>query len=225
MTRRLASIAALTDPAALEPALGPVVAVERDPMAAPGFSGSTLERITVRHRTSEPTRLVLKRVRPRAAWTAFRSEDRIGREAAILAEPMLAGIWNAFACPYVAYAIETGEIGLLMRDLSAHLFPDVRAPLAEDEEQALLESFASLHARFWESPALALPWLARPSRLLGMLGPRAVAETEADGIASPFLEKARAGWESAFRRLPGRVAARLADAVRRSVAWRRSTGA
>ena len=114
---RLASLDALADPGTLEPVLGPVEAVERSPLTGVGFSGSRHERLEALLRSGERRRLVLKRTALASDWTAYRSGDLRGREAALFEEPVLAGIWDVFACPYLAYATEAGEVGLLMEDL------------------------------------------------------------------------------------------------------------
>lgn len=203
---RVDRIAALSDPDALGSLVGPVASVERAPMVAAGFSGSVHERLAVRLASGAHRRLVLKRTRLSEDWTAYRTGDVLGREAALLSEPRLASVWDVFACPYLAWAIEDGEVGLLSDDLSAHLFPDLRAPIAETAEDALLGALASLHARFWESAALALPWLARLPAPYGLLGPRSGEEEARRGSTNPLFERVRAGWAAAFRRLPQEVA-------------------
>ena len=60
------------------------------------------------------------------------------REAAMLQAGELAAMWDAFACPYLAFAAGHDEVALLMDDLSPHLFPDVREPLADEAEERLV---------------------------------------------------------------------------------------
>jgi hypothetical protein len=93
-----------------------------------------------------------------------------------------------------------------MDDLSSYLLPDVDEPIAEAEEDALLEAVARLHARYWELPGIRLPWLVPLSARFGLLGPRAPDE-ERDGRSNPALfALVGRGWELAFERLPGRAA-------------------
>jgi hypothetical protein len=203
---RLASLDALADPRALEPVVGPLEAVERSPLTGVGFSGSRHERLGALLRSGERRRLVLKRTTLASDWTAYRSGDRRGREAALLEEPALAGIWEVFACPYLAYATEAGEVGLLMDDLSPYLLPDVDAPISVADEDRLLSALAGLHARYWESAEARPPWLMPLSARFGLLGPRAPDE-ERDGRSNPALfALVRRGWELVFARLPPRLA-------------------
>ena len=123
------SVDALLDPKALETILGAVEGVRRTPLGTNGYSGSIHERWEVERRGGERLNLVLKRTRPSQDWTAYRTGDDAGREAIILNTPER--VWNVFQCPYRAYAIQGGEIALLMDDLSEHLFPDVDAPIAQ----------------------------------------------------------------------------------------------
>ncbi len=196
------SAAALVDAAWLGGILGPVAAVERAPLGALGYSGSRHERLAVRLASGELRGLLVKRVRPAEVWTAARSGDAVGREAFLLAEPALAGVWEVFRCPYLAYAVEDGEVGLLMDDLGAHLWPDVDEPLPAADEDVLLGALAALHARFWGSDdALALPWLMPAATYLDVLGPSVV-----DGPGpGPLGGLVRDGWLAALARVPAPV--------------------
>lgn len=210
-TPRLASVEALASAAGLETILGPVAAIETSALRTPGFSGSTHRRLTVRLRSGATRRLVLKHTVLAADWTLVRSGDRVGREGCLLAEQALAPVWEAFASPYLAWAATGGELGLLMEDLSDHLLPDVREPVTEAQEERIVAALAALHARFWESPALALPWLTPPRRLFELVGPQAAAEEVAGGTPPPVHARAHQGWTIAFRRLPPGVAALLRE--------------
>ena len=90
----------------------------------------------------------------------------------ILSTPELAEVWDVFASPYLAYAVEPGEIGLLTHDLAPYLLPDVREPIAPTTEDALLSRLARLHARYWDG-ASAPSWLCRHAwrqRRMGVVG-------------------------------------------------------
>jgi hypothetical protein len=115
---QLGSPAEMTDSAALAGLPGPVRSVSRRPLPTVGYTEARHELLTVTLGTGPERRLVLKRVRLSADWTACRTSDRIGREAALLAEPALADIWQAFACPYRSFATAKDEIALWMDDLS-----------------------------------------------------------------------------------------------------------
>jgi hypothetical protein len=203
--------AALADPRTIESLTGPIAGIERSPLTTPGFSGSSHERLTVRLASGGTRSLVLKRTRVAADWTLVRSEDRVGREGRLLAEPALAGVWEAFACPYLAWAATEGELALLMEDLADHLLPDAREPMAETQEHRILAALANLHARFWEAPALQLPWLTRPHHLFGLIGARAIEAEASRGFAHPVQARAHEGWQVAFAHLPPGVAALMRE--------------
>lgn len=211
---RVGRIAALGDPATLSGMLGPIDRIDVEPMRTSGFSGSTHARVIARLPSGDTIPLVLKRTPLAGDWMARRTGDRVGREAALLAEPGLEPMWRAFDCPYVAYAIEDGAIGLLMHDVSAHLLPDRREPMSAEHEERLLGALAAMHARFWGSPAIAQqPWLAPAAGLIGLLAPAAVAALPAEERAHPVIARALAGWEVAFRHLPAAQASVLRQPV------------
>ena len=206
--RRFPSIAALTDPDALASLFGPVEAVTRAPLSTPGYTAALIERVTLRLRDGVPLSLVLKLVRLEEDWTARRTDDSLGREAAVLEESALAAVWDHVACPYLAFARESAAIGLLSRDLTPHLFPDERRPLHEEQEDRLLETLASLHARFWGSAALTLPWLAEPAGLACMLDAQLAGEPgPLERLLPALRERVPRGWKHALPLLGPRGAA------------------
>ena len=206
MALRAEHVSQLTEPDFLGTIVGEVKAVEHQAMGTSGFSGSTHERYVVTRRDGDVLSLVLKRTQLDRDWTAYRSADRRGREAMLLASPEMARVWDAFATPFVAYAIEEGAIALLMHDLAPFLLRDVREPLASDEEESILGQLASLHASYWNDDLTSCGWLARPAQALGLLGPRVLDE---NGGSSPVESRAREGWAEALRRLPSATAAFL----------------
>jgi hypothetical protein len=207
---RLASPGALATAAGLGAILGPVEAVGRAPLKTSGRSGARHERLDVRLRSGERLTLVLKRNRLADDWEARRTGDAVGREAALLAEPALSGTWQVFRCPFRAFAVAEGEFGLLMDDLTAYLAPAGEAPIGPTEEEALLVALAALHARYWESDALTLPWLMAPSRAISCFRPSAPDEEARTGAPDAIFEWVRQGWAILFARLPRRLAALLA---------------
>src|SRR5687768_12482469 len=120
---RFATPGQTIEPEALAALVGPIRALERVPLHTIGFTEARHERLELILESGERRRFVVKRTRLAADWTARRTNDTRGREAAMLAEPALDAIWDSFACPYVAFATAGDEIALLMDDLSAHLFP------------------------------------------------------------------------------------------------------
>lgn len=203
MPRRLRDLAALTDSLRLAALLGPVREWSVTPMPGVGYSAASHARIDAELASGGRRSLVVKRCDLAADWTARRTGDADGREAALLAEPALRGVWDAFECPYLAYATEPGRVGLLMEDLSADLFPDERRPVRAEHEQALIASLAGLHARFWDHAALDRPWLTSVPRYCDLLGPALVEDEGALALfPSALRERLVRGWSAALRLLP-----------------------
>jgi hypothetical protein len=211
----------LTGVGLLAKLLGPIDSVKRHPLGTVGYSGATHERIDARLRSGERRTLVFKRVCLAADLTAVRTGDTRGREAALLGEPALAGVWDVFGCPYLACSARDGEIGLLMTDLAEYLLPDVDEPLTQGEEDAIISSLARLHARFWDAEVLATPWLNPPERQFALLGPSAGAEEAGWRAALSFRDAVRRGWDVALTRLPAAVA----DQLRQPAAFARECAA
>jgi hypothetical protein len=209
MAVRLPRIADLVTPEGLEQITGPIQAIEREALSTAGFSGARHDLLQLRLADGTERRFVFKRVLLGASWTAYRTGDRIGREGALLAEPALAGVWEIFRNPYMAFALEDGETGLLMTDLTASIAPDVSEPISLAAEEALLGALARLHAAYWQSPALATPWLADlPDRFHG-LHPTAGPEELRRDASHPLFRLVDRGWDLALRQVPATIATRL----------------
>jgi hypothetical protein len=215
---RFARLSDLTDREALGSLFGPVQDLTHEPMASVGYSGSRHERLVLRLGTGETLRFVHKRTNLEADWTAYRTRDVRGREPALLSEPEFAGVWNVFECPYVAFASEGVEVGLLMWDLSAQLLPDRREPLELAVEDALLGRIAELHARFWGSSVRAREWLSDAGDLITLLGPGSGTRDARRPAAASLQARVQAGWALAIPRLPVRVVATLFEPAE---AWSR----
>jgi hypothetical protein len=201
----LPSLAALTDPVTLSQLIGHQVEHLRiEPLVSVGYSNASLSRVELARQDGTCSRFVLKRTRLNDDWTARRTQDSSGREALLLFDrESLGAVWDVFACPYVAFAAEPGEIGLLLRDLTGELMPDARVPLAESEEGALLGALAQLHARFWDRGAPDLSWLMRPAQYCDILAPSVASDAAALTVLSSTLrESVPRGWELATTNLP-----------------------
>jgi len=208
---RFETIQSLSHRESLEPILGPISAIDSESLGTVGFSGSSHRRLRVELRSGGRRSLILKHVYLDRDWSARRTGDTLGREAALLGEPRLRGIWEAFRRPYLAYAMQDGEIGLLMGDLSPNLLPDVDTPITPDEENRLLAALAAMHARYWDTRVPHLPWLASPAQLLRILGPQAGAEEMSGENPHPMFDLVVRGWTLALDSLP----ASLVELVKR----------
>jgi len=206
---RLPSIDALTSRDGLRAVLGAVASVRAEPLSTAGYSGSTHQRLTATYEGGRERSFVVKTVDIAHDWTLRISDDNVGREAALLGAPEMLGMWDFFHCPYLAYATVEGYIGLLMEDLSDHLFPDVDEPISLEAEEAALSSLAGLHARYWESEALKLPWLTRATESFGAMGPHAPDSPGMQVSAPELREMMRRGWEACAKLLPAEVFALL----------------
>ena len=209
--RCLSSLSDLTDAASLSSIVGPVDDVQIEPLHGVGYSNASLSLVHVMRSGIIERTFVLKRTQLDEDWTARRSGDDRGREALLLAEPMLAPVWDIFASPYVAWASEAKQIGLLLRDLTAGLLPDVRAPLSVDQELALLSALTELHARFWDDRRLTtMDWLMRASSYCDILAPSVASDRSALAVLAPSLQvDVPRGWGSALPRLTPGVARHL----------------
>lgn len=216
--RPLSSLAGLTDAENLSRVIGRGVdAIRIEPLQGIGYSNASLARVDVETGDGNRVSLVLKCTRLDEDWTALRTEDAWGREALLLSESALAPVWDIFTCPYVAFATEPRNIGLLLRDLTPGLLPDARVPLSESQEDALLNALARLHARFWGASAPAIRWLVRPGQYCDMLAPSVAADPAALAALSPILrDSVPRGWASALSRVPPAV---LRHLMRPGLEW------
>jgi hypothetical protein len=199
-------ISDLTNPNVIENMTGAVSNINKTLLSGIGYSDATLERIDVTLTSGLKRRFILKYTKLNSDWLSQRTKDTIGREAAILGEDTLLKIWESIHCPYVAFAMEKGQIAVLMDDLSAYLLPNVKEPIDLKTEDIILNTLASLHANFWASIELKkIDWLKTPHQYLETLGP---GEHRTDVFAPPpenILEGMNQGWELAFDLLPEEI--------------------
>lgn len=103
----------------------------------------------------------------------------------------------------MACAAEAGEIGLLLHDLTSAPLPNTRTPLSGEQEGALLDALARLHALFWDAGGLALDWLVRPAQYCDLLASSVAVEPAALAVLTPPLHAdVPRGWAAALARLP-----------------------
>ncbi len=213
MDRRFAqatSIAELASPAFLGDLLGEVRSLERESMATVGFSGTEFERLRVDLADGSRRTLVLKHIHPERDVTVWRTGG-VAREARLLADRALDDVWEAFDPPYLAYAFDVDASAVLMRDLSAHLFPEVREPITRADEDALIDALAALHAVFWNREARAWPWLAKGEFMYGFLAPGEIEKEESLGRTHRLFGPVKEGWALAHQQLPRSVSTLMAS--------------
>lgn len=202
--RLLPSADSLLEPDTLRRLLDGSGAVAVDALPTLGYSGSEFFRVTIEGAAPQPSAYVVKRTVLSADWFSHRTRDRIGREAAVLSAPRLAGIHDIFSLPYEAVGVEEGRFALLMQDVSDWLLPDERTPLDRGDEELILETLARLHATYWQAPELnELDWLHRPEDFLYIMGPLDHdRENRSAGSARRVNELIRTGWREALELLP-----------------------
>ena len=204
--KQFTHISDLTNPKVIETITGAVSTINKTLLSGIGYSDSTLERIDVELTSGSTQSFILKYTKLNADWLSQRTKDTVGREAAILGEDSLLKIWDSVDCPYIAFAIEKGEIAVLMNDLSAYLLPDVKEPIDLQTEATILNTLASLHAGFWGAIEIKkIDWLKTPQQYLEALGP---GEHPTDSFAPPpekVLEGMNKGWEVALDLLPEEI--------------------
>jgi hypothetical protein len=218
---RMDRIGDLTDASRLAPVLGPIVGIDLEPLPTVGYSGSRHRRMRVTRVGQGGLRLVLKLTSATSDWTHRMSAARRSREADLLRADELGGIWSVFACPYIAYAEEGPETGLLMHDLAAHLMPDAREPIPAEDEDLLLRSLARLHGQFWALTLPAVEWMASFETFRTFIGPNLLGHAFAGLLPDALRPAVLGGWEEALRRAPARVADHLrTPSAERLAAWR-----
>ncbi len=199
---QVSDVNALTDRSTIERLLGSAEAIHRTQLSTNGYSGSIHEKVEVQLRSGRRVSLVVKQVNLAMDWTAYRTGDEGGRECLLLAEPALDGLWEkVFHCPYLAFSVQGSEVALLMEDLTPHLLPDEDAPISADVEDALLGCLAKMHASYWESQVLDLPWLTPPEARFRVMGPQAASEAGWRLPTPPVFDLIQRGWRTAEERL------------------------
>jgi hypothetical protein len=200
--RKAATIDQLTDPGFLAGLFGPFRNMSIQPLTTPGYSGSVHKKIMLEFEDGRSISLILKHVYPAQDMTIWRSGNIGNREAMLLDDPGMAAIWKIFQTPCIAYAIEHDNSALLMQDVSAYLFPDVREPVSLEQEDIMLKHLARMHAYYWEHELLSRSWLTDQDKLFSFLGPFAVEEEQARGRTHPIFEHVQHGWKLALQLLP-----------------------
>jgi hypothetical protein len=107
-----------------------------------------------------PTQLVIKVSRPDLpALPLYRNEVAFYRNL----RPELGSAIESPRCVGANFDESSGTFGLALEDLTIRgaTFPSVKTPVSIAQLQSIIDSVATLHARFWESPRFAtdLSWV------------------------------------------------------------------
>jgi phosphotransferase family enzyme len=203
---RFGSAEDLTSREHLEVVLGTLSNLQVEPLQTTGFSGSEHKAVRAVVSDGSVRRLVVKRITRQTDWTHRLSDSTRCREVALLATPSLVGVWKIFVSPYLAFFENEEEAAVLMEDLTPYLLPDVREPLIERQEQLIVRALTRLHAMYWDSPILELPWLTQSVSYWSLLGPERMGQEITSQVLPPKLfETFVHGWQAAFRLLPAGV--------------------
>jgi hypothetical protein len=180
--------------AAMTSLLGDVV--RREPLAAAdGRSGSLLERVVL----AGGETLVVKHVRAGGDWIMRGTHDQ-GRAVELFASGVLARVPEVIDHAVLGAERDGGGWVLVMRDVSAALFPD-HARLTRDDGRRVLAAAAALHAAFWDDPPMALCPLVDRYRLLSPATAR--REAAGDDEVPKLIGR---GWERFAEVVPADVA-------------------
>lgn len=200
--RHIQSVELLKSAKELQSKFGPFTDLTIDPIDTDGFSGAEFSRIKLLHSDGRETNLILKEVNLKEDWFSFRTNDTLGREAAILNVPKLEAIFEIFFLPYHMIGTTSSKIGLLMEDMSDGLFPSERIELDQSDQDLMLDKLAELHAGYWESPIVeSLPWLHQMEDFVYIMGPMDHLNYT-DNWAKSLPQMVKEGWEMAMTLLP-----------------------
>lgn len=183
----------LSPPAALLERSGAVA--DCRPIASSGWSGDALIQVTM----SDGRRLVAKRVVPGAGWIGVHTGDR-GREALLVTEGWLERMPPSLDPTLVDAERVDGAWWVLMRDVSADLWPDGRR-IPRDENARVLAAADAMWRAYWGQE---IPCLAPLARRLDVVGP-AVAEHQRAGL-DLLPNQLEAAWEAFAEAAPRDVA-------------------
>lgn len=154
MNHAFSSREALLDPATLSGLLGRRVhTVAVEPMSPKGHSSTGAQFERVRVTTDESADLVIKTVSRGADWVAIATGDEVDREVAVWESGLLDAMPDSVRYPVLACARSASGHCVLMHDLESEFVCD-EEPISREWHLGLLRSLASMHAAFWESPAL-----------------------------------------------------------------------
>lgn len=196
----------LTDIELLRSHFGEVSSLSLTPMDTIGYSGARFSSLSLSTESGATESLILKEVNLDEDWFSYRTQDKTGREAAILVEPCLAEITEIFHSPYRLIQMAPGKIAILMDDLSSGLFPNEKKPLSMMDQDQMLNKLALLHATYWDSkPLEALTWLHHATDFVYLMGPLDHLPFNKARSDKNIQRHIKEGWEVTLPLLPSAI--------------------
>jgi hypothetical protein len=182
-------------------------ASSREPLTAvDGLSGVRMESVVI-----DGERFVAKWLGQDVDWIARMSGDTECRPVVMWET----GLYDRVA-PYVDAAVvgasrdrDTGRSVILMRDVSAYLLPEGAVPLTADDQEAVLDAMAGMHAGLWGFEPL--PGLCTSHAMYHFFAPDNIAAEAA--IGTPVPSAAVRAWEELHRIAPAAAEAWMALAT------------
>jgi hypothetical protein len=146
--------------------------VEHEPMVSTGWSGNSLERLTL----AEGRRMVAKRIVPGANWIDHHTNDE-GREGLLFTSGVLDRMPSAIDHAVVAAERDGPAWWVVMRDVSASLLPD-GTRLTREEHRRVLAAANLMWEEFWGE---RVPHLCPLYECLHLFSP-SIADAEREGL-------------------------------------------
>jgi hypothetical protein len=168
-------------------------------------SGSGFLNVTL-NGESRP-RLFVKRIDGTRDWMARVTHDDLCRSTTLWQHRLLDRFPPEFSTGVIACAKEEQGHAILMINVHDDLMP-LGTPMTAQDNDAILDAMAALHATFWLDPALLDPnlGLCRPDEYFMLLPPERVTRILQERPAG-VLRTVREGWEV----LPGFIGAGAAE--------------
>ena len=174
-----------------------------------GKSGSTFERLVV---DGEP--YFLKRLSPAGDWIMRVTGDHVHRPYLVWRAGIMDSVPVCIDHTVVAMQVDgSGEdavLGVVMRDVGAHLVPEGHEPVSRAQHEGFVDHLAAMCARFWGWRD-TVGGLTTMAQRLRFFAPDNIApELLVDDVPGPIAAADR-GWRDLPRRSPllGRVAGRV----------------
>jgi hypothetical protein len=151
------SLDELLAPAMLSALVGSPITTARCVPFTGGHSASGSSLLAIETNDGQGPRFIVKLSSPACDWIVRGTADHYGREMLVWTTGLLDRLPQEITHPVVACARDGAGWAILMHDVSESLIPDEMGeiPIDGDDYRLILDALASLHATFWEQPAIA----------------------------------------------------------------------